>query len=303
MEYARLELRLSGAPSGAKVTVAGAVGGQVLGALVQADGGRIVQTVLASRTVRQLNLAAVEDDSGAVLIAANTHVLIGKQRQKLKLRRLWVDRASGQITHFLLAPAGLTASGAERVAAAAAVERISTQGIVLHALAGGANALPLYRDDAAIAGDVGVALEQTLLDPRSRRSVHARVEDGHVEYSGLLDTQDQVGDLLAATRRIPGVRGVRSDIVATELLAAQVVAALDDLQAKGTLSDAEAIEVLSEHQIVHLVGQVQTAKARDAAERAALGVNGVRLVVNELTVEGPALAPPADPASPRTKLK
>jgi osmotically-inducible protein OsmY len=296
MEHSRLEVRLGGANLGSQVTVAGAVGGRAQGALVDPATRQVLQTVIASRIARQIGLnpdTAVP--ANGVKLTGDTR--IQTQQKKLgKLSRLWVDRATQQVTHILL-----TNHGTEQVVDCAYIDQWTPQFISLKEDSMKAGRLPAYRDDAAIAGDVAAAIEDALLDPRARRDVHARVEDGRVEYSGILENDAQNDALLAATLRVPGVRGVRSDVVVTERMADAVVTALDALQAKGDLGDDPAIEVLTEHQIVYLSGRVATDKARAAAERTALNVAGTRIVVNQLTVDKPTGAVRPDPASPQTQ--
>jgi len=299
MEQLRLDLRLIGQPLlGSRVIVNGAANGRVIGAYVDPDVQRIVQTILPSRDVRQSGLVATSAANGdAVLLDQKTTIQVGNKPLG-KLSRIWAERGTGKITHVLF-----QAGGNEHVVSIDHVEQITSRHLQLNLASNDAQALPIYRDDAAIAADIAVALESTLLDPRSRRAVHGRVEDGHVDLTGLVDAQEMADGVVAAVRRVPGVRGVQSDIIVTEDLATQVSRALDAAKEKGSLGDDPEIEVLSEHQIVYLIGHVANAKAKAAAERAAFSVNGVRLVVNQLREDTPESTERADPASPETKLR
>lgn len=297
MELSRLELRLSGGANlGSKVTVAGAVGGRTLGAIIDPTGPRIVQTVLASRVARQIGVPATNEAfPGGVLLSADTAIMLPNKKKLGKLTRLWAERGNGQLTYVLVAM-----NGAEHVVDIKDIAQFTTKQIILQAASEGNGHLPVFRDDGAMAQDIATAIDQSLLDPRARRGVHARIEDGKVELSGLLDTEDQNDAILGAIRRVPGVRGVRSDIIVTENIAGFVATALNALEAKGELGENPEIEVYCEHQIAYLSGRVATTKASTAAQRAALNAAGVRLVVNNLVVDTPTGATRADPASPNT---
>ncbi len=307
MDSMRVEMRLSsGAAMGGRTVVAGAVGGPVLGAVIDPEGAIVVQTILSSRIARQLQLPEVSEGvANGPQLAAGTEVVGGPKHKKLgKLSRLWVDRATNRLTHILFSVSGLLgASGEEHVVEAAHITEIGPKQIVLDDSITSTKDVPVFRDDATLADYVGQAIESVLLDPRSRRSVHARIEDGHVDLSGMLDTQEQLDELMATIRRIPGVRGVRSDIIVTEEIADFVAAAIDQLRSKGKLDDSDDIEVQTEHQIVYLNGQVGTPEKKAAVEDAALGVAGVRLVVNNLRTLTPEKTERPDPASPQTHLR
>jgi hypothetical protein len=307
MDSTRVEMRLSGgAAMGGRSVVAGAVPGPVLGAVIDPEGPVVVQTIVASRFARQLHLAEISEGlADGPQLAAGTEVAGGPKHKKLgKLSRLWVDRTTNRLTHVLFAASGRFGSGGEEhVVEAAHITEIGPKQITLDATISDVKNLPVFRDDATLAGYVGQVIESVLLDPGSRRSLHARVEDGHVDLSGLLDTQEQFEDLLAAVRRTPGVRGVRSDVVVTEQIADFVAAAIDQLRGKGKLDAGDDIEVQTEHQIVYLNGQVGTPEKKAAAETAALGVAGVRLVVNNLRTLVKEKSERLDPTSPETHLR
>ncbi len=301
MDTLRLELRLSGGPNlGSRVVAAGAVAGNVLGAVIDPAGPTVRQTLLASRVARQMHLAEAGDTVGeGVQVTAGTHVIAGKHKKKHgSLSRLWVDRATNQITHILF-----TLDHEARVVDVAHIAAFGDKEIVLGDAITNLNDLPVYRDDPTLAGYVGLAIENTLLDPRSRRSLHARVEDGQVDLSGLLETQDQFDAVFSAIKHTPGVRAVRSDVIVTEQIADFVATAISQMRAKGKLDDNDDIEVLAEHQIVYLNGQVGTLEKKAAVEREALGVAGVRLVVNQLHTLEQEKNERADPASPQTHLR
>jgi osmotically-inducible protein OsmY len=301
MDSMRLELRLSGGPTlGARTLVAGAVAGAVLGAVVAPEEMVVQQTIVASRVARQMHLEEGETApaAGIQLAAATVVVAQGKPKKHGALARLWVERGTNRLTHILF-----TLDSKMRVVEAAHIAELNDKQIVLDGTIKELREASLFRDDAQLAGDVGAAIEQAVLDPRAQRSLHARVEDGQVDLSGLLETQDQFDALFGTVKRIPGVRSVRSDIVITEQIADFVATAINQMRAKGKLDDNDDIEVLSEHQIVYLNGHVGTLEKKAAVERETLGVAGVRLVVNQLTTTEAEKTERADPTSPPTHLR
>jgi osmotically-inducible protein OsmY len=301
-------MRLGGA-MGSRAVVAGVVAGDVLAAVLDAATVTVVQTVVPSRVARQKALAAVGEEPTAtgVSLTTATEVVSANGKQMGKLSRLWVDRSTNHVTHILLTKEQRFSLGGERglmhVLEVAHVASFDGGRITLAEQVTDLDTIPVYRDDAAIAGDVGVAIDTSLLDPRSRRDIHARVEDGQVDLSGILYNEEEYNALYAAIRRTPGVRAVRSDVIIEVELADAVMSAMDQLRAKGDLAAGDVVAVLSEHQIIYLQGQVATTKAKAAAERAALAVAGVRLVVNQLATVTPDKTERADPASPETHLR
>jgi osmotically-inducible protein OsmY len=137
----------------------------------------------------------------------------------------------------------------------------------------------------AIEADLRFALESVLADPRARRAVKVHVADGHVSLAGEVDTTDQARLAERAVLSVPGVREVTIDLVAQESLAAAVEGRIAALEAVAGNGHAH-IEVLAEHGIVYLEGTVSSARVRAEIERAALGVAGARVVVNNLRVDG-----------------
>ena len=308
MDSMRREMRLGGA-LGSRTVVAGAVAGEVQAAVIDPTTLTVIQTVVASRVARQLGLAAVSDEpmADAITLSAATDAVSADGKHKLgKLSRLWIDNATGHVTHLLLQNKDRSLLSRDHdlhVLEVAHVTTFASNQITLGEQVKDLPSIPVYRDDAAIAGEVGAAIEASLLDPRSRRNIHARVEDGNVDLSGTLYNEEEYNALYSAIKRTLGVRAVRSDVIIEVEMADAVMAAIDQIRAKGDIGADDPIDVLSEHQIVYLNGQVATTKAKAAVERAALSVAGVRLVVNNLTTLTPDKTERADPASPETHLR
>ncbi len=163
--------------------------------------------------------------------------------------------------------------------------------------------IPVFRDDKTLEKEAKQALNSVILNPRIRHDIHVRVEDGIAEISGIIYAGELRYAIQNALKKIAGIRDIRSDILITESLADQASRAIDALIEKGSLGENPEIRVLSEHQILYLYGSVSTSKAAQDAEQAALGINGVRIVVNNLQVLQPTEKQRADPASPKTNNK
>jgi len=299
MDAMRLEMRFGGA-LGSRTVVAGPVAGEVLTAQVDPTTRAVVLTAVASRVARQLGLAAEDkaNPANTVNLSSATEVHSADGKRLGKIARLWVEQGTNLITHVLC-----TKDHTLHVLEITHVAALEAQRITLSEHVRDLQSIPLYRTDADIGGDVGAAIETTLLDPHSRRKIHARVEDGQVDLSGTLYSEEEYAALYSAIKRTPGVRAVRSDVIIEVELADAVMSAIDQLRAKGDIAETDIIDVLSEHQILYLQGQVATPKVKAAAERAALSVAGVRLVVNNLLTLTPEKTERADPASPETHLR
>jgi osmotically-inducible protein OsmY len=190
----------------------------------------------------------------------------------------------------------LLRGAAERVLPAEQIALVDRTGVVIKLGREGLAALPIYRPDPAIVANIQVALEAVLAEPRARRAVKVRVEDGHVSLAGVVDTVEQERYAVRAVTAVPGVRGLTNDLVVDETLAAEVEARIASLVAAASNGRGQ-VRVLSEHGIVYLEGSVRSAGERDAIERAALSAAGARVVVNSVQVDGepPNRAPGTGP--------
>jgi osmotically-inducible protein OsmY len=298
MDSTYLELILGSAILGSRVIISGVTAGHVLGAYIDPTSRQIVQTVLANRTASQQNLPIVPESQAGTILLENKISVMAQSKLLGKLSRIWVVPVSGCVTHILFKTGNV-----EYVVEAALISEFNAHQITLTIDLQSVDTLPVYRDDASIEANVDAILDRTLVDPRARRAVHTRVEEGGVDISGTVDLHEWVDAIEVAVRGVKGVRRVQNDLIVTESLADQVTRVLDESRAKGSFGDDAEITVLSEHQIIYLHGHVSTAKARADAERASLGVNGVRVVVNNLRVESTEEPLRADPKSPITHNK
>lgn len=280
MEYTRIEILLTTGGWSSPVMVAGAVAGHARGAYVDASTLAIQGTLVAKKRARDLErVAAPAVGSGGVEIKVRGRVR-GPSGLVGHITRLWADRRTGHITHLLV-----RRGGAEHIIPAALIEGIDPRWVMLKVTASQVAELPIFREDAAIEADVRAAVDSVLADPRARRAVKVRVEDGQVSLAGVVDTVDQARFAERAARAVPGVRVLVSDLVAQESLAADVEAVIAPLVAEA-VNGHGGVRVFTEHGIIFLEGSVRTARDREAIERAALGAAGVRVVVNNLYVNG-----------------
>jgi osmotically-inducible protein OsmY len=270
--------------------ISGAVPGLVRGVALEISSNRVVAT-LAPRSRRSeasvKGARAIGTDrtplaAGQVRLTARTSVLAGSATLGT-VSRLWVDRTTSALTHILVRPAGFFSRQPERIVALDLVADMRDEGLRLKIGAADYAELPVYRSDAAIDADIHLAFESVLPDPRAQRDVKVRVEDGHVTLSGVVDTSEQLEGARRAAAAISGVRGLTVDLVLDETIAQRVEAALTQMITERQIEGAR-VRTFSEHGIVYLEGRVPTGAAHVALERAAVGVPGVRVVVNNLSI-------------------
>lgn len=291
MYYTRLELRFLPRGWAGGRLIEGVVEGAVRGVAVEIDSRQVEYTLVQRRRggrspeleARRAGTARTALPDGLARLSRQTQVRAGASTAGW-VSEVWCDRQSRSITHVLITPRRLF-NPPPRVVEVAHIAAIADNALTLKMSAADVALLPIYRSDAAIAADLGASLEAGVRDPRTRRSIKIRVEDAHVNLGGVVDTPEvkQYAEVLAS--RVVGVRGVTSDIIIGESLATLVEAALAPLLEK--LSDHGAqVRVFTEHGIVFLEGAVPDAGARGALERAAVGVAGVLVVVNNLLAPG-----------------
>ncbi|MEO7003257.1 MAG: BON domain-containing protein, partial [Ktedonobacterales bacterium] len=119
--------------------------------------------------------------------------------------------------------------------------------------------------------------------PQTQRVVKVRVEDGHVDLGGQLETSEQVAQAAQVVKTIHGVRGLTVNLIAQDAVQTQVEAMIAPVAREQQVGPG-SVRVQCEHGIVYLEGAVPTKAARAALERTALAAPGVRVVVNNLAV-------------------
>lgn len=296
MQYTRGEMRLLPRGWGRGVLYVGPVAGAVRGVVV-APGTEVVAQMLVTHTLvpRQRGAPSL---TGHAIGDARTPLPPGHTRLTRGTRitrdgttlghvtRVWCDRLSLAVTDLLVsAPGGLFGTREERILPLALVAAISHDRIELSKGYTSLAELAIYRDDVSIERDVRLALAERIADPQARRAVKVRVEDGHVSLGGAVETVEVVTSARQAVAGVRGVRGYTNDLIALEALGQRVEVALARLIAQGRLLDTR-VRVLAEHAIVYLEGSAPSVAVRAALERTAISVPGVRVVVNDIAVDG-----------------
>lgn len=288
MRYTRLEMQFRRKGLRRGVLVDGVVAGRVLGATIHASALQVTDTLVTRWQARRRHelVAHVLGTSKTALphdyvtVDAKTRLLTGRTELG-RVAAVWCDRQSGLVTHLLAQPGG----GPLRIVPAELIERIQPDGVRLKLSKSDFDHLAPYRSDDAISGDIALAFESALPDPRARRDVKVRVEDGHVTLAGTVSAAEERERAQRAAAAVAGVRGMTVDLVVEEALADMVEAAVARVTAAPELAAAR-VRVFTEHGIVYLEGRVPTVAARDAIERATIAVPGVRVVVNNLLADG-----------------
>jgi BON domain-containing protein/PRC-barrel domain protein len=293
MLYTRHDLRLASRGWHGGVLEEGVVPGNVLGVALNAAARQVIYTLVPRRraaklpgaSAHQTGTARTELPTGEVRLTGRARVYLGG-RAVGHVSHVWCDRLSGLVTHVLVrAGGGLFARGPERVLPIEAVAKLEEERVTLALSAADYARAPIYRPDADIAHDLHLAIALALHDPRTRRDIKARVEDGHVTLAGTVDAAEQRTGAVRAAEGIAGVRGMTVDIVIQEALADLVEHAVEDEIGHRGYTGAH-FRAFTEHGIVYLEGTVPSDNARNGLERSALGVTGVRVVVNNLRVDG-----------------
>lgn len=289
MHYTRLELHFR--PKGLRrgVLVEGLVPGKVLGATIHSTVLQVTDTLVSARQARRrhelvahvLGTAKTELPDDYVTLGAKTPVLVGKTPVG-RLAAVWADRQSGAATHLLVREG----RGHLRIVPVALIERIGSDGVRLKLGKGDLDHLAVYRTDLAIEADIALAFASVLPDPKARRDVKVRVDDGHVTLTGVVDAAEVRGRALNTAGRVLGVRGVTDDLVVAEALADQVLAGIARVMAEKPEMAGSRVRAYAEHGIVYLEGRVPTPAGRWALEQVAIAVPGVRVVVNNLIADG-----------------
>jgi hypothetical protein len=152
--------------------------------------------------------------------------------------------------------------------------------------------MPVYLPDNVIERLAQRNLDATVLSTArfysygnvAKHGLSLEVEAGRVSLHGRVDLFDVGDQVRAAMRATPGVVEVADHFLYLEDLQTQ---AQDALTAKG-LGD---IQVLSEHALIILSGEVPDSKTRYQAEDIVKAIPGVRGVVNDLMVRSSAATP------------
>jgi BON domain len=154
--------------------------------------------------------------------------------------------------------------------------------------------MPVYLPDDVIERLARRNLDNTVLSTArfysygnlAKHGLTLEVEAGRVSLHGRVDLSDVGDQVRAAMLATPGVVEVADHFLYIEDLQAQAQAALE-------AKKLGYIQVLSEHALIVLSGEVPDSATRYQAEDLVKSIPGVRGVVNDLMVKAPASAPSA----------
>jgi osmotically-inducible protein OsmY len=142
------------------------------------------------------------------------------------------------------------------------------------------------KNDETLQSEVVMALQQLL----TIRSAHIGVSatDGAVTLTGEVETVNQRFDAVEATQKVDGVLAVADEIQVRSMgahyrsdtdIAVDIAHSLSKVSPGPTHLSVDVVD-----RVVHVSGQVPRLRDRDAVERAALRIVGVRNVVNNVSI-------------------
>ncbi len=146
-------------------------------------------------------------------------------------------------------------------------------------------------DDSVITSSV----KSALLSDAQIKSVDFKVETrkGEVQLSGFVDNQDQLERATAVTQAVSGVRSIQNNVIlknAPTTLGNKVDDTIITGKVKAALLREEKIKsfdiaVVTRKDEVQLSGFVNNQSQIDRAIEVARGIEGVRLVTNEMSIK------------------
>lgn len=292
MHYTRLEMRLLPRGWSRGLLYEYAIQGLVRGVALDVASGTVSHTLVPQgRRAPKVEGAAPVGDAkavlpaGAVRLTRAVEVMCGATSIG-RVSRVWCDSTNAKLTHVIVREeGGPFARGPERVIEATQIADFTAVGLTLTKAVVAASDLPLLRDDELILRDVRLALAERIPDPRARRDIKVRVEDGHVSLVGWVDLVEEVDAAKAALRVVEGIRDVTFDLQAFDVLGVTVSDLIAEFIAQRGWTSAR-VQVMAEHGIIFLEGNVPTAEARTEIERLVFKVPGIKLVANNIAVAG-----------------
>jgi osmotically-inducible protein OsmY len=194
-----------------------------------------------------------------------------------KVDHVLVNRDNGEITHLVLRR-GIIPS--YPVLPISKVKNISEKDVYVSASEEEIKKLPHYtpREDESILVELQHELQAAAAD---LQDVKAKVDQGVVRLTGLVEDVTAKRQAEAAARSVQGVIDVKNELDTDINIATKVnEALLDDPR-----THMAVIQVVSENGVVTLKGQVDNARVRKAAQEVAEKQPGVISVVNALEVQ------------------
>lgn len=193
-----------------------------------------------------------------------------------KVDHLLVDRESGEIKHIVM-DKGLFAHS--RVIPISMIDDVTEEAVFIKKDEN-LEELPRYtpRDSADILAELIDKLQAASPD---FDNVKAKMEKGVVQLSGSVKDVASKRRAEATARSVDGVVDVEDVLNTDTAIMARVTVALEE----DARTDLANIEVISEHGIVTLKGQVDNAEVKEAAEKIASTRDGVISVTNALEIK------------------
>jgi osmotically-inducible protein OsmY len=193
----------------------------------------------------------------------------------------------GQISYLAVRTARLF--GQHKMVPIAAVSDANALRVQLSIHPDGFKELPDYWDDPSIAEEVDRAFwKDEILRNVDYHQIEVQVRDGIVTLNGYVSNSSQ-WRVEAALTHIPGILGVKSNLVADDKLLLQVASALVEIEQM----NGSHVFARVQNGVVELSGEVISTEVRDLAEQDAGNVSWIRGVVNNISVPGTEL-PPVD---------
>src|SRR5262245_42517851 len=194
MHYTRLDLRFLARGWTGGQLIEGVTPGPVRGVAVEVASRQIEYTLVQPRRGRHAydfgsslvgNARTVLPDD-LIRLTHQTRVLSGSAPVGW-VTHVWCDRSSRVLTHVVMpSRRSRLVRPVERIVAAEQIEALAHNQVRLTLAPQEIAHLPVFRLDAAVEADLHLALAAALPDPRTRRAVKVRVEDGHVTLTGVV---------------------------------------------------------------------------------------------------------------------
>lgn len=194
-----------------------------------------------------------------------------------RIDHLLVDQASGEITHLVLRK-GLLAR--QLVIPAGWIEEVDDEDVLIRGKHAELQQLRSYtsRPGADVLDDVRARLKDA---PANFENVISSLEDGVLKLNGLVKNVAARRQAEQIAHSVPGVIHVENCLDTSSAITGRVSMALE----ADPRTHLAVIEVINEHGIITLSGDVESVAVRQAAEEIAEQQPGVVAVINALEVK------------------
>lgn len=189
-----------------------------------------------------------------------------------------------QVERGIVTLTGTIANYAKKLAAKQAAHRVSGVLDVVNNLIV-APPMPYARSDQDIAYAIRQALEWDVLVPHER--IHSTVSDGWVTLEGEVGRWPQRDDAEHAIQNLPGVRGVRNQIIVrpvTKVAADELRTAIEAALDRQAHREARRIGISVQDGVVTLTGNVRSWAEKQAIHKLVHFAPGVRRLEDRLAI-------------------